>query len=276
MEQLNVDAPKEIVPNISANVLLHFVPEFRFLKNIVQKCALFPRYCEEDISYLGLNTGERQIVKVAYPEKCFCDIPFHEINYHTQFYGSYGVALPKKWGISHGIQPIQYINSNSNLIRDFREAFSKSLEVEESNIDAQRLSDYLVTHMLYIKPLRGMRKNRVTGEVSAGYFTDECEWRYVPDLTSQEMQMILFDNHIYKKDENDVPIIEKYNDALENLATTWLNFQYDDIKYIIVSNQVERDELIDFILNLDNGMQQQDKMRCISKIIVLKDAQEDF
>ena len=276
MEQLNVDEPKEIVPNISANVLLHFVPELRFLKTAIQKCALFPRYCEEDIGYLRLNIGGERLVKVAYPEKCFCDIPIHEIDYHTQYYGSYGIALQKKWGILQGIQPIQYINANSNLIRDFREAFSKSLEIDEDNSDALQLSNYLVTHMLYIKPLHGIRKKRVSGEEVEGYFTDECEWRYVPDLTAQEMEMILFNNHIHKKDENDVPKIDKYNEALQDLPDTWLKFQHDDIKYITVSNQVERDELIEFILNLDNGIGQQDKMRCISKIIVLKDAQEEF
>lgn len=276
MEKLNVNEPKKVVPQISANVLLHFMGRIRFLKTALKERALFPRYCVEDISYLKLDSSVHNLVKVAYPEKCFCDIPIHEVYSHTSHYGPYGIALPKVWGIEHGIQPIQYVNPNSSLIRDFREAFAISLEVDDKNIDAQRLSSYLVSHMLYIKPLRGKNRNRITDESEDIYFTDECEWRYVPDLTQQEMEMILFDNHINKKDENDVPIMDKYNEALQNLSSTWLTFQYDDIKYITVSNHAERDELIDYILELDNGIEEKDKLRCISKIIVLEDAKEDF
>ena len=140
---------------------------------------------------------------------------------------------------------------------------------------AQYLSNYLVSYMLYIKPLTGENKNRVTKEKENKYLTDEFEWRYVPDLESKEMDSILFDNDICKKDENQVLLIDKYNDALEKLESTWLKFEYSDIKYITVENYTNREELINVIQNM-NGLDEKNKLVLISKIIVLSEAMEDF
>lgn len=105
--------------------------------------------------------------------------------------------------------------------------------------------------------------------------TDEFEWRYVPDLESKEMDSILFDNDICKKDNNHVLLIDKYNDALEKLESTWLRFEYSDIKYITVDDYSNREELINMIQNID-GVDEKDKLILISKIIVLSEAEEDF
>ena len=276
MERLDVVEPKDIKPNMSANVLFHFMPELRFLCRAIEAKALFPRYCKENITYLNLRVNDHQLTEVAYPEKCFCDIPVHNVSAHIKKYGAYGIGLPKLWGIERGIQPIQYVNINSQLIKDFQDAFQKGISVAADNQDAQYLSNYLVSYMLYIKPLMGENRSRVTDKMEEIYLTDECEWRFVPDLTAKEMDSILFDNDICKKDENQKPIIDKYNEALEKLSDTWLIFNYSDVKYITVESSDERDELIGFIRDMNNGTDDIEKLRLISKIIVLNDAEEDF
>lgn len=276
MEKINVDEPHKIRPNMSANVLFHFMPELNFLCRAIEAKALFPRYCRENITYLNLRIDEQRITEAAYPEKCFCDIPVHEVLEHTKKYGAYGIGLPKIWGIQQGIQPIQYVNPNSHLIRDFREVFEKRINISADNYDAQYISNYLVSYMLYIKPLTGENLNRKTQILEDIYFTDECEWRYVPDLSEKEMPMILLDNDICKKDEKQKLIIDIYNEALEKLSDTWLVFDYADIKYFTVNTYEERDILIEFIYNMNNGVNEFEKLKLISKIIVLNDAKEDF
>lgn len=276
MEKINIDEPVEIRPNLSANVLFHFMSELRFLCRAIEMKALFPRYCRENITYLDLKLDEHRITEVAYPEKCFCDIPVHKVLEHTSNYGEYGIGLPKDWGIKQGIQPIQYVNPKSHLIRDFRKAFEKRTTISEGNYDAQYISNYLVSYMLYIKPLTGKNLNRKTKVLENVYFPDECEWRYVPDLTEKEMPTILLDNDICKKDEKQKLIIDMYNEALEKLSDTWLAFDYADIKYFTVNTYEERDMLIEFIYNMDNGVDKAEKLKLISKIIVLNDAKEDF
>ena len=255
--------------------MFHFMPKARFLYKALEVRALFPRYCRENITYLNLQVNYHTLTEVAYPEKCFCDIPLHEVCDHIKKYGAFGIGFRKSWGIDKGLQPIQYVNENSNLIKDFQKVFRKATEVTDENEIAQFLSNYLVSYMLYIKPLTGENQNRITNEVENIYLPDEFEWRYVPDLESKEMDSILFDNDICKKDDNHVLLIDKYNNALEKLESTWLKFEYSDIKYITVKDYSNREELINMIQNID-GLDEKEKLILISKIIVLSEAEEDF
>ncbi len=275
LKRINVKGPCEIKPNLSANTLFHFMSEARFLYKALEVKALFPRYCRENITYLNLQVNDHRLIEVAYPEKCFCDIPLHKVCGHTKKYGAFGIGFRKNWGIEKGLQPIQYVNSNSNLIKDFQKVFRKATEVTDENEIAQFLSNYLVAYMLYIKPLTGENQNRVTKDIENIYLTDEFEWRYVPDLEVNEMDSILFDNDICKKDRNQILLIDKYNDALEKLESTWLKFEYSDIKYITVDNYSDREELINAIKNFD-GLDEKEELILISKIIVISEAEEDF
>ena len=145
MEQVNVKGPNEIKPNLSANTLFHFMPKARFLYKALEVRALFPRYCRENITYLNLQVNYHTLTEVAYPEKCFCDIPLHEVCDHIKKYGAFGIGFRKSWGIDKGLQPIQYVNENSNLIKDFQKVFRKATEVTDENEIAQFLSNYLVS-----------------------------------------------------------------------------------------------------------------------------------
>lgn len=71
----NVGEIHKIVPSRkSANSLFQFMTELEYLKETLSKMAFFPRYCEEDISYLRLSNKGGNIDKVACAEKCFCDL----------------------------------------------------------------------------------------------------------------------------------------------------------------------------------------------------------
>ena len=80
---------------IQADTLFTFMPRLDFLLPTIKTAMIFPRYCEEDISYLGIEGFS----KIAYPMKCFCDINMHRLEAHLSCYGYYGIAFSKEWGI---------------------------------------------------------------------------------------------------------------------------------------------------------------------------------
>lgn len=104
----------------NANSLFHFMKKDEFLFNALQKGRLVPRYCVEDISYIGLTIDHVLINQVAVLQKCFCDMPLHQLtkkfyleltdknslsaekqrevlnNTHTAFNGEYAIAISKK------------------------------------------------------------------------------------------------------------------------------------------------------------------------------------
>ena len=80
------------------------------------------------------------------------------------WYGYFGLAFSKEWGMRKGIQPIQYINPYSELRKDFTSLFSKALQSDYSpnNELENQLKDYMLHELLYYKPYEGNMKNRRT------------------------------------------------------------------------------------------------------------------
>lgn len=242
-------------PKQSANTLFHFVKKLDYLITSIKNSALFPRYYPEDIDYLEVG-----IKQVAYPMVCFCDINFHKLHDHIQFYGGYGIAFSKDWGLKRGIQPIQYINPKSSLRCDFGQAFNLALEDKHEDV----LSDYILTHMNYIKPIEGtMIRN---GKQILKNFTDECEWRFVPDVSVIELP--------YAVTEENLPTTEKLNKAIEKNDSCWLKFNFSDIKYIIIQRENEFEPLCNVIDQC--GLAELEKKKLITKIVIWDKEKEDF
>ena len=112
----------------SANTLFRFFEKPKYLYSALKRSALIPRYYEENVDYLDI--GYHQI---AYPMICFCDINIHKLEEHMEFYGKYGIAFSKAWGIAKGVQPIQYINNSSVLCQDFKCAFNEATATSQTN-----------------------------------------------------------------------------------------------------------------------------------------------
>ena len=265
----------KIRPFHSANSLFHFMGKIEHLEEIIKLKAYIPRYCTEDVSFLNVSVDNKKILNVAYPEKCFCDIPFHNLLSHKSTYGSFGIGMTKSWGERAGLQPIQYVNEKSPLITDFREAFTSSIEAPE-DVYNDVICSYLQTHMFYIKPVKGKNKKRTTDEIEEKYLTDECEWRYIPNLNGR-LPHVLFDRQLSVKNSRGKLIIDEYNDLLRtpDYKTTWLPFEYIDVKYIIVNNNASREEVIEKIMRMTR-ISRKERLLLVSKIVLLDDALEDF
>lgn len=298
----------------SANTLFHFMKEFGYLKAILSKRAIVPRYCIETMDYLHIRNGEVEIQDVAVLQKCFCDIPLHKLadtfsvigtgeayasltseeqfrlqhrNTHFDFYGGFAVGFSKNWSERKKLQPIHYLNTESAYSGHFERLLPIALSAED-------LPDVYVDDILYrlafIKPLRGiMQRNFDHGEGKSvkidiyKNFHDECEWRFVPEHTITET-FNLSNVIANPKIVNNGGLIWEMNKSLEEerYRPLWLDFDYDEIRYLIVPDNNYRIALINAIYEIpeDRFSKATDidlqKKVLISKILVLDEVRRDW
>lgn len=251
---------------IQADTLFTFTSQLDFLIPYIKNSCLYPRFCDEDISYLEIP----DIKKIYIPMKCFCDINLHRISQHLDWYGYFGLAFSKEWGMRKGIQPIQYINPYSELRKDFTSLFSKALQSDYSpnNELENQLKDYMLHELMYYKPYEGNMKNRRTKETERKCFTDECEWRFIPNLSGTGFSQIYYDPNI------NADIINDISNSLEKLPQTALHFEYSDLKYIIIEDISDSVRLVEVIDSINEKKTVKDEL--ISKIIIWKKSKGDF
>lgn len=296
----------------SANTLFHFMKEPEYLNAILRRKSIVPRYCIETIDYLNIHRGTHAFNEVAILQKCFCDIPFHKLadtfpvngvgeiydslskderveleknNTHFAYYGEYAIALSKSWGERKGLQPVHYLNKDSKYTKDFSALFERVFRDDDI---PDEYSQDVINRLAYIKPLRGIMQRKITlhgNSRSAAVniyknFHDEHEWRYVPNadiLSTLKTESIIANPYI-------IPLASKISDELENgrYKALWLDFTYDDIRYIIVPNILARIDIIKTITELPNSCfeDQNDipmqKSVLISKILVLAEIRKDW
>lgn len=242
-------------PKQSANSLFRFWKDPKWLFDAIEKNAMIPRYYPETVDYLDID-----IFQVAYPMICFCDINFHKLEEHMKLYGGYGIAFSKQWGIQKGIQPLQYINKDSILCKDFSKAFRYALTAEYDD----PTHNYMQTHMYYMKPIQGMMP-RDGAELNKN-FTDEREWRYIPNVSELDLPQAVIDD--------DMAGLESCNDTIVCHDACWLKFASEDIKYIIVQTSEEFEKLCALIEG--KNIQPEIKRKLFSRIIVWEESKEDF
>ena len=251
-----------IPSTIQADTLFTFTDLIHYLND----SALFPRYCVENIGYLGIDG----IRKIAIPMKCFCDITLHRLGTHLDWYGYYGLAFSKEWGMEKGIQPVQYINPKSYLCESFSESFNSALKVDFKNeTEAQSImKNYLLDQIMLYKPYEGMMENRRTHKSEMKCFTDECEWRFVADMSSTDYNQVYFDNDILTNN------LVGISNSIELDSDLHLNFNYNDLKYVIIRNDGDFDRLINEIRNIK--LSSNIENRLISKIVIWDTCKGDF
>lgn len=268
-EDFKKDLPKSrhIPSKVQADTLFTFTDRIEWLSRSLKSKMLSPRYCEEDIRYLKISNLKR----MAYPMKCFCDINIHKLTEHLDWYGYYGLAFSKEWGMKHGIQPVQYINPDSQLRKDLTTAFSAALkDVSGDTTKTQKkLQNFMLHEIMYYKPYSGRMKNRITQKTALKCFTDECEWRYIPDVSVAEYPPVIFDDNIFN-----AGTLSDISNALGNVSSAALKFEYTDLKYIIVKTDSDFLEVVKVITDTETDSNL--VYETISKIIIWDRSKGDF
>lgn len=263
----------------SANTLFHFMPKFEFLLNNIKKMKLFPRYVREDVDYLNLKIGNRCISQVAFPMLCFCDIHLHSLSYHVEpdlqtgsrGYGKYGIGLDKKWCEQKGFSPISYINKESKQCKELSSILNNGLDslITDSSLN-EDFFDYLLNQLRFSKPLQGTMDNGSTTVTKN--FHDEREWRFIPDMSQTNLTDFL--NDATKSKYMAKSALDKMSDSLQVEYETHLKLSIDAIKYIFVSTEKDRNNLLQEIGKI--FPKKTDALMLSSKIIVYDQIARDW
>ncbi len=265
--ETKVKKSTHVPSTVQADTLFTFTSHVDYLITTIKNGMVSPRYCVEDIGYLKING----IKKMAYPMNCFCDINMHKLDAHLSWYGYYGLAFSKEWGMDNKIQPIQYVNPDSELCKDFSKAFSAALKVDPKKQSAAqfKMKSYLLHQLMYLKPYSGMFENRNTKKKTRKCFTDECEWRFIPDVTVAGFQQVYYDQDII----NAGGLVDISN-AMSGILPISLPFEYSDIKYIIVKDRTDFVKLTKAVTEL--RLSENSERELISKIIIWENSKGDF
>ena len=250
---------------LSSNTLLHFTSKLEYLITILEN-NFAPRYYLEDLTMLGFARGDQDMMNVAIPMTCFCDIPLSKIKYHINCYGGYGIGMTKEWGVKNGVSPVLYADAKSETTTYLKEILKiarlKSIQGTES---IERLGMNIRRLIRFVKPYQGDFKHNDRLHKDKRFY-DEREWRYVPvEAEPNFLNMQEFMNSEVLLDSN------------SKLRTHHqLVFTPNDVEYIIVKDTADILPMIDRIMVIKVNFSQNDKMILISKIISRERIVNDF
>jgi len=250
---------------LSPDSLFHFAPSLDNLLGIL-KNTFYSRYCYEEFDLI--DSDRQSFSEDAYPMVCFCDIRLSQLMSHIDRYGKYGLGLSKQWGVRRGLNPVIYLNKNSHLAKRLSVITNGTLW--KNNPTAQAFYETMLYFKPYVGPLyRGgyCIKENVR-------FYDEHEWRYMPDrsiMTTNDIDLSM-QAHMYR----DPVRLANANRKLETDKTR-LSFNANDIKYIIIDNESQINDMIKAVRNLKSNRYDGNTVdRLTSRIITVKQIKNDF
>lgn len=247
---------------LSSNSIIHFTRNKTALMGILNE-TFRVKYCHETIHY---KEGKYEFLV---PIVSFSDIPFSQINN----YGCYGIGLSKKWAESKGLNPVLYLERQSPLTRNILintpGAVWRTSKLKAIN-EMKEADRHSFDFIRYLKNYQGDLK-RTNKKIVKNYrFSDEREWRY---SINPSKPYIVFGNvegwsaNKVKKGKMEL------NKSIENER---LHFTPNDINYIIVKNEIERDYIIDIIEKTKEKFSYAEVKRLSSRIISTQQLKTDF
>jgi hypothetical protein len=253
--------------NISSNSLFHFTKKREHLINILTK-TFIPRYSFEEVKLS--NVLKKANFENAIPMVCFCDISLSQINKHIKTYGQYGIGMTKEWGIKNKLNPIIYINPDSNISESLNKMAENINQVyEEQKTDSiDSIADEYLNIMKFLKPYTGYFKKDENIYQNKRFY-NEREWRYVPKISfdskvKSTLNRVEFDNEKILRIEN------------EKLIEYKLHFEPSDIKYIFVKNENDIHQMMVELRKIKHRFSTREIDILTSKITTTEQIIEDF
>ena len=203
---------------LSSNILWHQTNEKGFF-SILESKKLRYSYCLERIR------PEFKLKPIAFPMITVSDYPLSEIGNNKWAYCNYCIGFKQSWGEKAGFSPVTYCSLGSRGLQVLNILLDDSLKSDiQSRFGAIM---YLFAHMKFVQaPLVTKHK-----KFKNYRFYDEREWRVVPYITetdNSELWPFLNDDGYqeFKKENNGTSLLD-----------VGVDFQYDDIHYIIVEKE---------------------------------------
>jgi hypothetical protein len=218
--------------------------------NILKDGYFWPIYCAE----VDKNNKDG-IHAYAFPMVCFCDIPLSQITEHAIDYGHYAIAMSKDWAKKKGVSPVTYYYGTESLVIRLLMRNQKIISKKDKMLWLSILKKYRGKTWSWGKDGRGGYRNKI--------LYNEREWRYIP-------QSIPY-NDLFLEVE-----YEKFHGSQvsEKTRKYGLNFTFDDVRYIIISEENERVLLLD---KLKETIPDDSTRKILSsKILTFEQTKDDF
>ena len=220
------------------------------------------------------------------PMVSFCDLRLSEAHNHMETYGGYGIGMSKEWANSKGLNTVYYVNKDANLIDQYIDAIDLlynqlCIEIDASLHDhskehRQRIAriessyQHFFEFFRYMKNYQGTLKRRGKPEVEDFRFAEEREWRYVPPIED----IASFLGHVVPPEKMINPAEKRrLNDYFSDRP---LMFRPNDIRYIIVATEDERDETLHHIQMAKAKYAPSDVQRLRSRILTAEQIGNDI
>ena len=250
---------------LSSNTLIHFTSSAEKLKGILTSNFKLS-YCKE-CAVIG---GKKSTFHV--PMVSFCDIPLSQIKDHISKYGEYGIGMTRSWARKNGLNPVLYMENDSQLSKSYRKAlkyFSSTAAKEGTANLAPDHKDAVIA----LADILGYVKNyendleRKGGVVPDYRFSDEREWRYVPASSSTQLWLVP------GKTFEDVGQKEQAQRRAEHHL---LEFERNDIKYIIIRDDSEIRDFVDHLRHAKRKYAYEDVERLTTRILTAQQIRDDI
>lgn len=228
---------------LSSNILWHQTGEDGFYA-ILKSKRLRYSYCLERI------IPEFKLKPIAFPMISVSDYPFSEIGNNKWAYGNYCIGFRQNWGVKVGFSPVTYCSYGSRGLQVLNLLLHDALKNDiQSQFGAVM---FLFAQMKLVQaPLVTRHKTFKNYR-----FYDEREWRVVPYITETDnSELCPFYNEEgyqeFKRGNND-----------NSLLDIGVDFQYDDIHYIIVEKEEDIQKTRDIV---------GDKVHIFTKVEIIED-----
>ena len=258
--------------SISTNSLFHYTSSIDNLFNILNK-GFYPSYCKENILAKEFSSS------FAVPIVSFCDIPLSQVKEHTEKYGTYAIGLTLDWARRNRLNPVQYLDVNSNLgegiakILGFIYLDWSSLIQDDKIFDEFYQGPYqgALSILKSIKNYSGILERKNGKKINTKFY-DEREWRYGPVIKVDDA-----DYYIDIFFEGKFELMQERFTAKPHFKKYCLTFDCFDIKYILIDNAKEIPRVIKYLKSQTHLFKNEEEYQLmLTRILTIEQIREDF
>ena len=247
------------------DILFHFTSKDGLFE--ILKSTFRVSYAREKIE------GKSSKREFAVPMVSFCDLKLSELKVHMSKYGQYGIGLTKEWANKNGLNPVMYINRHCDFTDNFNNALNGIYRHIRKSTDDGSFKGLSQNYMhifdtyRYIKNYEG-ELERNGKKIENFRFADEREWRFVPPINDSGTQPFVAISNIKTTKQKNY-----YNNEIQHLR---LAFRPNDIKYLIINNDAEINELIEHLRTVKDHFDPSTIDRLSSRILTAEQINNDI
>jgi hypothetical protein len=244
------------------NILFHFTTKQNLcdILNTTFKVS----YARERI------TGGNKIKEFAVPMVSFSDLRLSELRNNIGTYGKCGIGLTKEWAIDKGLNPVMYASHNSLFTENFMSGIEVFFKLVTNSNDTtgkyETAYNNTINTLRYIKNYKGdlVRPDKRT--VKNHVFANEREWRYVPPITESILPFVSIGK---------IRTAQQKLQLNQTVSHLRLNFQPDNIQYLIIENDNDINDLIHHLRQVKNRFPPDTIDRLSSRILTYEQIEKD-